>query len=147
MRFGSNAPCSQHLVEKVKPKTLFITHYPLIAAEFEKKVRLIYFWCARTSRSSPYSMMMLQTCMRDLRSINYQMAREHSVSYTGFPMGLLNRTALVGFNVLTNVLIQLIHHMIECARLAGLPESILSNANIQSERMRCRIEHQVASNR
>jgi len=103
----------QHLVENIKCKTLFITHYPLIAIDLERRfpddIQNLHMGYTTDSRIDG---------RRDVTFL-YQLT-------DGF--------AEESFGV-------------ECARLAGIPEHILSVATERSEACRTAIESRSRFNR
>ena len=103
----------QHLVETVKCKTLFITHYPLVAIDLQQRfpddVQNLHMGYTTDSRIDG---------RRDV-TFFYQ---------------LTEGTAEESFGV-------------ECARLAGIPENILSVATERSEACRIAMESRSRQNR
>lgn len=103
----------QHLVENIKCKTMFITHYPLVAIDLERRfpedVRNVHMGYTTDSRIDG---------RRDVT----------------FLYRLTDGFAEESFGV-------------ECARLAGIPEHILSVATERSEACRTAIESRSKVNR
>jgi DNA mismatch repair ATPase MutS len=103
----------QHLVENIKCKTLFITHYPIVAIDLERRfpddVRNLHMGYTTDSRIDG---------KRDVT----------------FLYRLTDGFAEESFGV-------------ECARLAGIPEHILSVATERSEACRTAIESRSRLNR
>ena len=103
----------QHLVENIKCKTLFITHYPLVAIDLERRfpddVQNLHMGYTTDSRIDG---------KRDVT----------------FLYRLTDGFAEESFGV-------------ECARLAGIPEHILSMATERSEACRTAIESRGRLNR
>lgn len=103
----------QHLVENIKCKTLFITHYPLVAVDLERRfpddVQNVHMGYTTESRIDG---------RRDVT----------------FLYRLTDGFAEESFGV-------------ECARLAGIPEHILSVATERSEACRTAIESRSKLNR
>lgn len=103
----------QHLVESIKCKTLFITHYPLVAVDLERRfpdgVQNLHMGYTTDSRIDG---------RRDVT----------------FLYRLTDGFAEESFGV-------------ECARLAGIPENILSIATERSEACRAATESRSRLNR
>jgi DNA mismatch repair protein MSH3 len=103
----------QHLLQVTKCKTLFITHYPLVAIDLERRFPA------------------------DLQTLHMGYTEEFRIDGTRditFLYRLRHGIAKESFGV-------------ECARLAGLPEYILSVATGQSEAMRSVVEQRSRRNR
>lgn len=103
----------QQLVEATKCKTLFITHYPEIALELEKKfpsavenVHMGYMEDERVDRTRQVTFL-------------YKLTRGITTNSFG----------------------------VECARLAGVCESILGRAAVQADTMRSLTEQRSKKNR
>lgn len=99
----------QHLVENVKCKTLFITHYPQVATDL--------------ARRFPHAVGNMHMGFTEETRLNGR--REVTFLYRLTP-GLVAES----FGV-------------ECARLAGLPESVLDVASEQAASMKQAIEERV----
>ncbi|TFY77098.1 hypothetical protein EWM64_g6915 [Hericium alpestre] len=103
----------QHLVEEKKCKTLFITHYPLVAIDLERRFP------------------------QDLQNLH---------------MGFREDTRITGVREIT-FLYRLTPGLakgsfgVECARLAGLPEEILTAAGLQAEKLRVLVEERNKRNK
>ncbi|GBE82631.1 DNA mismatch repair protein [Sparassis crispa] len=103
----------QHLVQTTRCKTLFITHFPQVATDMEKKFPL------------------------DVQNLHMGYAEDTRIDGSRevtFLYKLSNGITTESFGV-------------ECARLAGVPESILVEATSQSENMRAVIEQRVKRNK
>jgi len=103
----------QHLLQTVKCKTLFITHYPLVATDLEKRFP------------------------KDVQSLHMGYTEDLRIDGTReitFLYRLTRGIAKESFGV-------------ECARLAGLPEHILSTATQRSELMRSIVEQRSKVNK
>ena len=103
----------RHLVQETRCKTLFITHYPLVAEEIEKQFP------------------------NDVQNLHMGYAEETRINGTReitFLYQLTSGMAKESFGV-------------ECARLAGLPESLLQIATERSELMRSQVENRSRKNR
>lgn len=101
-----------HLLENVKCKTLFITHYPLVASELERRFP------------------------RDVQNLHMGFTEDSRVDGTReitFLYRLTPGLATESFGV-------------ECARLAGIPEDILSVASERSISMRSIVENRSRKN-
>ncbi|KAJ3538219.1 hypothetical protein NM688_g6551 [Phlebia brevispora] len=103
----------QELVQKTRCKTLFITHYPEIALELERKF--------------PSA----------VENVHMGYMEEQRINGTREVTFLYKLTAGITTNSFG----------IECARLAGLPESILRKASTEAETMRSLIEQRGKRNR
>lgn len=103
----------QHLLQTVKCKTLFITHYPLVATDLEKRFP------------------------KDVQNLHMGYTEDLRIDGTReitFLYRLTRGIAKESFGV-------------ECARLAGLPEHILSTATQRSELMRSIVEQRSKVNK
>lgn len=95
----------QHLVQDVKCKTLFITHYPLIATQLALRFPLYVQ--------------------------NLHMAYTEESRIDG------RRDIIFMYRLTTGLAKE--SYGVECARLAGLPESLLSNATSKANTMRTHV--------
>lgn len=102
----------EHLLEETKCKTLFITHYPLVATDLEKK----------------YPRALQNLHMGYTEDIRIDGTRDITFLYR-----LTRGMAKESFGV-------------ECARLAGVPEEILSVATERSRSMRTIVEQRSKQN-
>jgi DNA mismatch repair protein MSH3 len=103
----------QHLVRNTRCKTLFITHYPLVASELER------------------------TFPAEVENIHMGYREETQIDGTRnitFLYRLTAGLAPASFGV-------------ECARLAGLPESILDAAAHQSQDLKSTVEERMGRNK
>lgn len=103
----------QHLLQTIKCKTLFITHYPLVAIDLEKRFP------------------------NDLQNLHMGYTEDLRVNGTRditFLYRLARGVAKDSFGV-------------ECARLAGVPEHILTIATERSGTMRAIIEKRSKKNK
>lgn len=102
----------QHLLEVTKCKTLFITHYPLVATDLEKK---------------------FPRALQNLHMAYTEDVRVDGTREITFLYQLTKGFAKESFGV-------------ECARLAGLPEEILSVATQRAGSMRDIVEKRCKKN-
>ncbi|TDL27572.1 DNA mismatch repair protein MSH3 [Rickenella mellea] len=103
----------EHLVQSTRCKTLFITHYPLVASELQHKYP------------------------QELRNVHMGYTEDTRIDGTRnitFLYRVTNGPASGSFGV-------------ECARLAGLPESLLEVAKSQGTEMQANVEAKTRSNR
>ncbi|KDQ20147.1 hypothetical protein BOTBODRAFT_27560 [Botryobasidium botryosum FD-172 SS1] len=102
----------EHLVNTIRCKTLFITHYPLLATELEKNPEIANVHMGFMENSSSAD---------GVRSIRFLYRLTLGMASGSFG--------------------------IECARLAGLSERILRNAQVRSAMMQKQVEGQQEANR
>jgi len=102
----------QHLVETVKCKTLFITHYPLVASDLEKRFPL--------DVQNLHMGYQADTRIDGSRDITFLYSLTSGVASESFG--------------------------IECGRLAGLPDSVLSVASNCSSKLRDDVEERTRIN-
>lgn len=103
----------QHLLQTIKCKTLFITHYPLVATDLERRFP------------------------KDVQNL-----------HMGYTEDLrINGTREITFLYRLTCGIAKESFGVECARLAGLPEHVLSAATQRSEIMRSTVEQRSKVNR
>ena len=103
----------QQFVEKIKCKTLFITHYPEIALELENK-----FPDAVQNVHMGY---MEEERLDGTRQVTFLYKLTHGITTNSFG--------------------------VECARLAGIPDTLLEKATHQAQVMRSSIEERSQRNR
>ncbi|KAG6821075.1 hypothetical protein H0H93_007234 [Arthromyces matolae] len=120
----------QHLVETVQAKTLFITHYPMVASSIEKRypsqVENLHMGFEEETRISG---------VREITFL-YRLA-------PGMATGELQPPTQCRGIYLTSQG----SFGIECGRLAGLPEPILSVARELATKLRVQITHRTKRNR
>ncbi|OBZ75370.1 DNA mismatch repair protein MSH3 [Grifola frondosa] len=96
----------QHLIQVVKCKTLFITHYPQVATELERKFP------------------------SDVENLHMGFTEDTRVDGT--------REVTFLYRLAAGITAE--SFGVECARLAGLPESVLRTASDEAQRMKALIE-------
>lgn len=134
----------QYLIETIKCKTLFITHYPIIALDLEQRVSTHTPSFLPSLFRSP----VLAEGLIPVLTISHQQYKDVSCHHMGYiEQHLPSGEPTINFTYKLSPGMAKSSFGIECGRLAHMPDEVLTEARKHAERMRELMEARRVANK